>query len=280
MFVCCATAPVEEAEGVVDAAVKAPSTEDAKEAVVLKEEAPMAETAPPTAETTTEDAKNGEEQAAEAPKEERQDAEERAAQEDAAKEVKEEAAEVEAPKEEMEPAACEEKKVPERGVVLEFHEGSAPVVITRRPVQLSFSFSKTPVQVCKVEGHAAELGIQEGWTVKSLDGVAVDADFQVFYSSFVHRLNDLEGDYILPLLFEKSNGEKKTCQVPSAPIGLSFNKTMPITIESSKGLAAQLGLQKGWRLLKYADKVVDAHADFNAFWADFMTFAAKLPKKN
>lgn len=185
----------------------------------------------------------------------------------------------EVPKAQVEeaPAAVEQKKVPEAGVVLEFNEGAAPVIITRRPVQLTFDFTTKPVKVLRVAGYAKELGIQVGWTIKSLNGETADSDFQVFYSTFLNRLNSLEGNYVLPLLCQKDNGEKKTYLLSSSPTGLTFDQSLPITVATSEGIAAHVGLKKGWQLLRYDDKPVDVHPNFDAFWADFTTLVNKLP---
>ena len=117
MFACCASAPAEapaeQVESIAIVAARPAFTENTKDVPESKEELALVETAPPTAEASLE------------------------LLEDSTKELKEKATEVEVPKDERqvkeEPAAAvEEKKLAGGGVVLEFNEGSAPVVITHK----------------------------------------------------------------------------------------------------------------------------------------------------
>jgi hypothetical protein len=163
-------------------------------------------------------------------------------------------------------------------VTLEFHQGI--VAITKRPVQIVFDYTKSPVEVCKVAGHGAELGVKEGWTIKSMDGKEVDADFQVFYGRFMMRLNSLPGDFVLPLLFKREDGSLKTIMVPRAPLGMSLDKKLPAPVRNVAGLSAQLGIKAGWTLLRYADILLESHPDFATFFEDFKLVMGKLPQNN
>jgi len=179
-------------------------------------------------------------------------------------------------------------KDPNAGISLEFHQGS--VVLKQRPEHIVFDFKSSPFKVITVGPiDEAKLGVQVGWTVKGMDGEDVDPDFQTFYSRFLARLNAFEGPYVMPLLFKKSGdpaefrndtGLYKAVPVSETPITCSFTHTLPPTVAHCQagGLAYQGGIRKGWTLVRYADKLVDAHPNYEAFWADFQSVLDNVPK--
>ena len=57
------------------------------------------------------------------------------------------------------------------------------MVVTRRPVEMFFGFG-APIIVIDVSGHAAELGIQEGWRLTAYAGKAVPENFNDFYADW------------------------------------------------------------------------------------------------
>lgn len=175
------------------------------------------------------------------------------------------------------PAATQAAEPVESGIRLGCNQGS--VLITRRPVDIEFDTTKSPAKVLAVAGHGAEIGLQVGWVIETLAGQPVDTDPQVFYHSFLCCLNGLPGDFRLPLLFKKPNGQMKTVVVPRAPLGMSLTKQLPTTVATSNELSLQLGIMPGWTLLRYGDKLVSDFSDWGVFFADFKSIVAQLPQQ-
>lgn len=162
-----------------------------------------------------------------------------------------------------------------RGVVLGFEQGT--VSITKRPVQLGFNTDAMPAEVNMAGGHAAELGIQMGWKLKSLDGQDVDPDINAFFVTFVERLNALDGPLQLPLLFRIPTGETQAIVALSSPLGMEICMGFPVTVDRISGLALQLGIEPGWELLRYGETPVSSFETFSDFFRDFRKAVARLP---
>jgi hypothetical protein len=161
---------------------------------------------------------------------------------------------------------------------LELDFAEEVVYVTERPVGVSFNTKNYPVTVASVCGHAKEIGIQPGWKLQTFEGQAIDRDFHIFFSNFVENLNILPGDYQLPLLFRDQDDFSRTIIVPRAPVGLSFEKLFPIIVTSANGLAAQLGIRPGWRMMKFADRPVSAFEEFSEFFEAYNEVLGKLPQ--
>lgn len=138
----------------------------------------------------------------------------------------------------------------------------------RRPLQLTFDM-QVPIRVAKSDGHSAELGVREDWILQAVDGHPVAEDFHVFYADFIHRLNALSGDYLLPLLFQRLDGSRWTIAVPTRPLGLTLGLELPTYVREVSGAALQLGIGVGWQLLRFADKDVASYDSFPAFLEEF-----------
>lgn len=175
------------------------------------------------------------------------------------------------------PKSVEQASSPDTPLSLGFSAGT--FTISRKPVGIEFDTSACPVQISKVGGHGADLGIQVGWVVETLCGVPVDNDFQVFYQSFVERLNALPGDPQVGLLFERPDGTKKTVVVPRSPLGMSLTKTLPTKVATSNDQSLDLGILPGWTLLKFGNKAVADYSDWDSFFEAFKTSMARLPQK-
>lgn len=162
-------------------------------------------------------------------------------------------------------------------VVLGFEEGS--VSISRRPVDITFDYQSSPVTVFAVEGHGADLGVRVGWRLRTLDDLPAESDFAEFYSRFVERLNCLPGSYVLPLMFATLDGTYRTVLAQERPLGMGLVQSLPALVKESVGLAAELGIERGWSLVRVANKPVADFGDFNIFFAQLQKIVARLPER-
>mmetsp|Transcript_31104 Transcript_31104/g.56585 ORF Transcript_31104/g.56585 Transcript_31104/m.56585 type:complete len:134 (+) Transcript_31104:77-478(+) len=71
------------------------------------------------------------------------------------------------------PTQGPEKDLAKRGCILfEMNGEEFEVQFKHRPIGLEFE-NQLPIVVCKIRGHAEELGVKIGWTFKAIEGVPI-----------------------------------------------------------------------------------------------------------
>lgn len=160
----------------------------------------------------------------------------------------------------------EEAKKKENGASVCFDTpgGEKTVIFTRKP--LGFDFEKSaPIKVDQVQagGHAAELGVDKGWTVKRINGEDMSGrDFETKFDHFVAALRVLPG--AVQLGFTDRNGQRELASFSRRPVGFEFDAASPIivaNVEPGSEAAAQ-GVQVGWMLQTINGEKVN-EMDFN-----------------
>ena len=123
---------------------------------------------------------------------------------------------------------------------------------TRKPVGFDFH-NEAPITVDSVfpGSHAAELGVQKGWIVRSIQGEDMDGeDFKTKFEHFAAALTALPGG--TEVVFRLPDGSERAVLLRTKPVGFDFHPASPIVVDDvkPKSQAAELGIQKGWKILR------------------------------
>jgi predicted metalloprotease with PDZ domain len=146
------------------------------------------------------------------------------------------------------------------------------VIFTKKPLGLDFD-KEAPIIIKRVqpERHGAELGVEAGWRILSLNDEDVgDKNFEYIYSK-------LQSEACLTIKFEVP-GCHKTVNFTKRPLGLDFEKKAPIIMKRVQPEAhgAELGVEAGWKILSVNDEDV-GDKDYQYIFKKLGTESAKLP---
>lgn len=160
------------------------------------------------------------------------------------------------------------------------------VMFDRAPLGFDLS-PELPLRVTAVKGQAAKLRVSSGWVLQSVGGARLDdpgivlADALALVRSKVARLEArrqrgllLHGG--LPLLFGRPEGGRVGLVFAKVPLGLDLLQSVPITVLSAQGQAAELGVEAGWELLAAGGVAVAASADFRSALAILEAMVERL----
>jgi len=138
-------------------------------------------------------------------------------------------------------------------LVFETETGDEKAVwATRKPLGLIFE-KKLPIVITEEgDGHAFELGVKVGWTLISINDVDITsfADYRKVSDMLQKAISMLPGG--LPLTFITEIGKEKTVYAMQKPLGLIYDKELPILIKEERhgDHGSAIGVRKGWVLKK------------------------------
>jgi len=135
-------------------------------------------------------------------------------------------------------------------LVFETRNGEQTVYATHKPLGLVFQKGRLPIKITNViESHGKDIGVQIGWILKSIN----DRDITGFgsFADVNHIMHEeickLPGG--VALTWDVGNGKEKTVWAMKKPLGLVFDKVLPIKITIDKfGHGYDIGVRKGWIL--------------------------------
>jgi hypothetical protein len=134
----------------------------------------------------------------------------------------------------------------EDGLAVDFWDGSrlVHVVFTRTPWGLTFA-NQAPLTIESVAagGHAKELGVQEGWEFRAVEGKTFSGkDFRTDQAIILNLSRS-------QLYLEFADGDtSKVVFLKRRPWGLIFNNEAPMTVQHviEGGYADLRGIKTGW----------------------------------
>merc|ERR1712232_294337 len=104
-----------------------------------------------------------------------------------------------------------------------------------------------PPVVNSAMGISSQIGVQEGWTLKSYDGIAVTGDFNIFLASFTRSsVEKLPGPPVLPMVFELPNLEVWTIFASQQPLTMTLDIGLPVVVAKVEGYSEMLGVRPSW----------------------------------
>lgn len=170
---------------------------------------------------------------------------------------------------------------PGKGVEVEFvtGTGSQTVSFVRRPIGLTFELtSSRPVAVktVTVGGHAEELGVQSGWTFKTIDRTDCSLmDQTMVIGSMRDATKDLQG--CLEVEFKTADGQVVRRNFTQMPLDMKFTIVKPFSVTSVSpgGNAYKLGVRDNWVITKVGGTLV-ADMEGAEFTAHFRSQVASL----
>jgi hypothetical protein len=151
-------------------------------------------------------------------------------------------------------------------VVMTFTQGSGAeksvfADLGRKPLGIRFS-AKLPVKVEREQDITRSLGIQPGWSLKSINGSDISGikDYQQINATLKkEEIGLLE----VPMTWESPRGDV-TVYAIKKPLGLKFPSEAPIKIlEESEGHGKEIGVEIGMSLKSINGERVDRIADFD-----------------
>jgi len=157
--------------------------------------------------------------------------------------------------------------------------GSQKVSFVRRPIGLTFGDGKpVAVKAVTVGGHAEQLGVQAGWTFKTIAGTDCSLmDQTMVIGSFRDATKGLEGS--VEVEFKTADGQAVSKNFTQTPLDMKFGNAKPFVVTSVApgGHADKLGVQQDWVITKVGGKLV-ANMEGADFTAHFRAQVAGLPK--
>jgi len=173
---------------------------------------------------------------------------------------------------------------PEDAVIAVFDvDGTEQTVLVKfRPLGLKFH-PRTPIVVKGFEkgAYGEMLGIQTGWTLKSLDGddILGKQDFHAALAAMKDHLQHLPAyEKAVSAVFDV-DGTEQTVLVKFRPLGLKFHPRTPIVVKGfEKGAYGEmLGIQTGWTLKSLDGDDILGKQDFHAALAAMKDHLQHLP---
>jgi len=149
----------------------------------------------------------------------------------------------------------------ETGLPLTFDTGAGDwktVYAKRKPLGVIFE-RHLPIRVTQErESHGKEIGIQVGWTLVQIDNQSIAGmSFEEADRLLHEKVDKLPGG--IPLTWETGSGPPMTVWAFKKPLGLTFEKQLPIKITKERpGHGMEIGIKEGWELLKVNYKDVSA----------------------
>jgi hypothetical protein len=155
----------------------------------------------------------------------------------------------------------------QEGLPLTFDTGTGDwktVYAKRKPLGVIFE-RHLPIRVTQEkESHGKEIGIQVGWTLVEIDNQAIAGmSFEEADRLLHEKVDKLPGG--IPLTWETGSGPAMTVWAFKKPLGLTFEKQLPIKITKERpGHGMEIGIKEGWELLKvnYKDVSVSSGMTF------------------
>merc|ERR1712107_270012 len=165
------------------------------------------------------------------------------------------------------------------GLSITFKEGthSYKVIFMQKP--LGIEFGKTmPMVVANVSGHAAALGVKEGWQIVEIGSkpMTENIDFSEAFRIFKAMIDDRIPNG-LSISFKSQSGEVKVFSFNKRPLGFDFPRSMPIIVHKPSGQACQLGVQAGWKIIAIGGSELDDSMAFEKAFDLFKAMTASLP---
>jgi len=138
-------------------------------------------------------------------------------------------------------------------VVFQSEGTTKAVAFTRRPLGLTLSSGELPATVTKSSGYAAELGVQVGWTIRSVGPTSV-VDSKLTFDQVAEiltqaqqRLPYIESAQCTPVVFKDKHGQPHRVVFEEKPLGVRFAGTgLPLTVTGVNQHAEVLGVEEGW----------------------------------
>jgi hypothetical protein len=145
--------------------------------------------------------------------------------------------------------------------------GKKTVDATKKPLGLRYPKDKLPIKVTdESHSHGEEIGIQVGWTlleIKEMKGDVMKETFDMSsgaYGTVEKQLHEsvgklppgsfAKGPYHLKMTWDTPTG-MQVVDATKKPLGLSFPKSLPITIEKeSHSHGEEIGIKIGWKLVE------------------------------
>eukprot|EP00746_Dinoflagellata_sp_MGD_P076112 gnl/MRDRNA2_/MRDRNA2_30621_c0_seq1.p1 gnl/MRDRNA2_/MRDRNA2_30621_c0~~gnl/MRDRNA2_/MRDRNA2_30621_c0_seq1.p1 ORF type:complete len:291 (+),score=69.09 gnl/MRDRNA2_/MRDRNA2_30621_c0_seq1:94-966(+) len=162
-------------------------------------------------------------------------------------------------------------------VVFESEGVQHPVLFTQLPLGLIFH-QKLPMVVDKTFDMAAQLGVQAGWVVKSVNDQDID-DSDMTYDQVVELINKgkekLPSNTELKVVFE-SNDEQHTIVFTEKPLGLTFKPELPLVVEEASEATKRMGVKEGWVVKRINNQDV---SDCSMSVIDLVQFMKVLSEK-
>jgi hypothetical protein len=168
------------------------------------------------------------------------------------------------------------------GVPLTFHTPAGEVKTVfalKKPLQLAYDQHAQPIKITrKEEGHGTDLGIDLGWT---LSGIGYQDITTVPFAEADRLLHEKIGQLpgAIPLTFKRNNGKVQTTYAYQRPMGLTFNRCLPIkiTAEEEGHHAQHIGIKVGWELLAINYINIQSMTDFDQVSAILVREISELP---
>jgi len=159
------------------------------------------------------------------------------------------------------------------------------VVFTRQPLGLTLG-RELPVSVMQAGGHAAELGVEAGWIVESVQGMQV-ADHKLTLDevaatigNIAHQLPSDESGPGFPVVFRDEAGRPRSAVFEEKPLGLHLSRNFPLTVTGVSNVSAGMGIKEGWTVLSVAGQdVTQSNLSYDEASALLKRGVAALPTK-
>jgi hypothetical protein len=143
--------------------------------------------------------------------------------------------------------------VPKNSLSIEFEQGV--IHIEEKPLGLSF-LNTMPLTVKNIEENCTGgmAGVQPGWVFKTIGGKDCGSDFLGANQMLKQGLEGLpvaaseDTSATLPIKFLLPNGFIKKVNFNRKPLGLKFDKVLPLTVKGTMdgSISSELAVQAGW----------------------------------
>jgi len=134
-----------------------------------------------------------------------------------------------------------------------------------------------------IGSYAKEKGVQAGWRVLQVASEVIDRD--KCRAGDVERLlkensTGLE-QWPFKIEFDTGTGEVRTILFREGPLGMAFFNKLPLCIEDFKStsVAQEMGVQKGWTLVKIGDVDVRTQTQFQTVASYITEGISQLPMR-
>jgi len=144
----------------------------------------------------------------------------------------------------------------------------------KKPLGLLFNQKEMPIKITQErEGHGQDIGIKQGWVLTQIGRINEDESSLVDVSNMAwnecdtllkSQVGKLPGTVIIPLKFDIGGGTEHICHASSKPLGLVFEKKLPIVIKEEKegSHGVEIGVKTGWTLLAINNIDISAMDNF------------------
>lgn len=135
------------------------------------------------------------------------------------------------------------------------------VMVSKRPMGLEYKVppAAPAFKVVAVEGQAAELGVEVGWTVLAVGDVAMARAEDVAAAAKVLATLPVQ------MWLEQPGSGEKTVLISRQPLGMEFKRKAPfdVTVVTGGSLAEELGISVGMLVKRVGGTLLRSEGDAN-----------------